>query len=106
MPGLRRRLKIRLSALRYKLMSRLAKGRISAGESPNDLVSQAKLPALKPRLGVLRPGLHHVQIHDPDYLLKILQADLEESPASPAEIHETGSEKRVEGFPSAQNSQT
>jgi hypothetical protein len=47
------------------------------------------LPKRKPLLA-FRPGRQHFQIHDPDYLEKILSAELESQDINPSSAEESG----------------
>jgi len=47
------------------------------------------LPKRNP-LQAFRPGRQHFQIHDPDYLEKILSAELESQDTNPSSAEESG----------------
>jgi hypothetical protein len=72
----------RLSLLKARLISLVPKmyellNPFAKGSSKGKTV--ARLPSRKPPLAELRPGHQHCQIHDPDYLLQILQAEIDSS---------------------------
>lgn len=85
MGGLPRRLINRLFALRLKLISLLGRGQSDSKKQSDPESTEALVPARRPRFARFRPGLRHAQIHDPDYLLQILQVDLEGQAPAPVD---------------------